>query len=203
VTVYVATKNAGKLRELRSIFAGSEWELATFPAYRDVDEGDDSYAGNAALKARALRMQLLEAGIMASVLGDDSGLEIASLGGRPGVRSARYGGETATWPQRRAALLAEAAASGSHDRRARFICALHYIDAGGAETSVRAVYDGMLADRERGAGGFSYDPIFLSPSHARTFAEIGDAEKNSISHRARAAGMLLESLSNAAGNRVR
>jgi XTP/dITP diphosphohydrolase len=201
VTVYVATKNAGKLRELFSIFGSCGWDLRTFPAYRDVVEGDDSYAANAALKARALQAQLRTAGIIGNVLGDDSGLEIAALHGRPGIRSARYGGETATWPERRAALLAEVAASGSGDHRARFVCALHFIDANGIETPVRAEYDGLLADREHGAGGFSYDPIFISPSHERTFAEIGDAEKNRISHRALAAEMLLVSLRG--GNPVR
>ena len=203
MTVYVATKNAGKLRELHAIFAGWGWKLSTFPAYRDVVEGDDSYAANAALKARALRAQLLSAGIAASVLGDDSGLEIMALGGRPGIRSARYGGENATWPQRRSALLAEAAASGSLDRRARFVCALHFIAADGSETPAWASYEGTLADRERGAGGFSYDPIFVSPADGRTFAEIDEDEKNSISHRARAAETLLAALSHAAGDRGR
>ena len=198
MTVYVATKNAGKLRELFAIFSGCGWQLSTFPDYRDVIEGDDSYAANAALKARALRTQLLTAGIAASVLGDDSGLEIAALDGRPGIRSARYGGETATWPQRRSALLSEAAASGSDDRRARFICALHFIAADGSETPVCGTYEGTLAEHERGAGGFSYDPIFVSPAHGRTFAEIDEAEKNSISHRARAAETLLAALSHAA-----
>ncbi len=203
MTVYVATKNAGKLRELREIFGEAGWVISTFADYRDVVEGDDSYAANAALKARALRTQLADAGIAASVLGDDSGLEIAALDGRPGIRSARYGGETATWPDRRSALLREAAASGSVDRSARFVCALHFIAADGSETAVFATYDGKLAEGERGAAGFSYDPIFVSPAHGRTFAEIDEAEKNAISHRARAARELLTSLSHTAGDRIR
>ncbi len=202
MTVYVATKNAGKLRELRAIFSPFDWDLLTFPDYSDVVEGDDSYAANAALKARALRAQLLSAGIAASVLGDDSGLEVAALDGRPGIRSARYGGESATWAERRSGLLAEAAASGSADRSARFVCALHFIAADGMETAVCASYHGTLAERERGVGGFSYDPIFVSPPHGLTFAQIDEVEKNSVSHRARAARALLTALSPKAGERA-
>ncbi len=202
MNLYIATKNAGKLRELRAIFAGSGWEVLTFSGYRDVAEGDESYADNAALKARALEAQLRAAGVYAAVLGDDSGLEVSALGGRPGVRSARYGGDGATWAERRAALLAEVAATRSPDRRARFVCALHYLAPDGSEVPVAADYEGLLSDAERGAGGFSYDPIFVSPAHGRTFAELAEDEKNRISHRARAVAALLAALTATAGDRA-
>jgi len=98
---FVATKNLGKLDEMKAIFAGSPLELDTYPLYADVAEGAESYAENAALKARALFKQLQDAGIRAAVIADDSGIEVAALDGRPGVLSARYGGPDATWPQRR------------------------------------------------------------------------------------------------------
>jgi XTP/dITP diphosphohydrolase len=194
IRTFVATKNAGKMRELCEIFAGSPLELKTFPEYRDVVEGETSYAENAGLKARALHAQLAACGIKSAVLGDDSGLEVAALGGRPGVLSARYGGGTATWAQRRAALLDELERSGSGDRSARFVCALHFISATGEERSVSADFSGAVAHAERGAAGFSYDPIFEIPSRGLTFAELTSGEKNAVSHRARAAAKLLQLL---------
>jgi len=159
-----------------------------------VVEGETSYADNAALKARALRGQLERAGIAGGVLGDDSGLEVGALDGRPGVLSARYGGANATWAERRRALLDEVARSGRADRSARFVCALHLIDVAGEEIAVRADLAGVVASAERGEAGFSYDPIFELPDRGRTFAELPSDEKNRISHRALAAGALLRVL---------
>ncbi len=192
--IYVATKNAGKLRELSAIFQDAGWQLTTLTDYRDVSEGDESYSANAALKARALREQLVKLGIAAAVLGDDSGLEVAALGGKPGVRSARYGGESASWPQRRSLLLAEVARDAAGDSSARFVCALHYIAPDGRETHVVSDYPGIVVKQERGERGFSYDSLFESPAHGLTFAELEEAEKNRISHRARAAASLLRAL---------
>jgi XTP/dITP diphosphohydrolase len=195
--VYVATKNPGKMRELREIFAGTSFEVDTFADYADVVEGENSYAENAALKARALRGQLEAAGIVAAVLGDDSGLEVRALGNRPGVLSARYGGPSATWSERRLALIGELAAAGSSDRSARFVCALHFIDADGIETATLETNAGEIAQEERGEAGFSYDPIFFVPERGVTFAELSTEEKNRISHRARAAAALLSALETA------
>jgi len=194
VIVYVATKNAGKFAELQAIFAQDHWELRPHPAYDDVAEGEGSYAENAALKARALWQAIARREPPAAVLGDDSGLEVAALGGRPGVRSARYGGPRATWAERRRSLLAELAASGSGDRRARFVCALHFIAPDGAETAVEAALEGFLADADRGSAGFSYDPIFVYPPLGATFGELDDAAKNGVSHRALAARKLVTEL---------
>ncbi len=192
--VYVATKNAGKMGELRDIFADTSFEVETYADYADVVEGETSYAKNAALKARALRGQLEAAGIEAAVLGDDSGLEVRALGNRPGVLSARYGGPDATWSERRRGLIGELAASGSSDRSARFVCALHFIDASGREAAVLETIEGEISPDERGEAGFSYDPIFLLPDRGVTFAELPADEKNRISHRARAAAALLTAL---------
>jgi XTP/dITP diphosphohydrolase len=192
--VYVATKNAGKLHELRQILAEYGWEAVAFPGYADVTEGEESYAQNAALKARALRSALDAAGIADPALGDDSGLEVLALGGRPGVLSARYGGAAASWAERRAHLLAETAdAGGGADRRARFVCALHWIDGDGTGLAVSGTLPGLIAQNQRGDGGFSYDAIF-EYADGRTFAELSEEEKNAVSHRARAVRALVGAL---------
>ncbi len=200
MTVYVATKNAGKLREFESLFAGSPLRPATFDAYADPVEGDSSYVENAALKARALHAQLRAAGIAGSVLADDSGLEVRALGGRPGVLTAYYGGPGLRWSERRRALLAElAACSGGADRWARFVCALHFIEARGHELATFGTVEGEIAPQERGELGFSFDPVFFYPPLGRTFAELSAAEKNGVSHRACAVAALLGAIRQHAG----
>jgi non-canonical purine NTP pyrophosphatase (RdgB/HAM1 family) len=188
VRVYAATKNVGKLRELKAIFATFGWEVVAFEGYEEPLEGETSYEENAALKARALAEQLQRAGVAdAAVVGDDSGLEVAALGGRPGVLSARYGPADATWSERRRALVEELAQTHATDRCARFVCAMHLVSPDGAEVAARGKVDGQIAESERGESGFSYDAIFLYPPLAKTFAELTEEQKNTISHRAAAA----------------
>jgi non-canonical purine NTP pyrophosphatase (RdgB/HAM1 family) len=194
VKVYLATKNAGKRAEFQALLAGTGMELLEFPGYRDVVEGESDYAENAALKARALREQLLDAGIEAAVLADDSGLEITALNGRPGVITAYYGGEHLTWPQRREYVLSEISQSGTDDRSGRFVCYLHFIDEYGTETAVDESIDGTIATRDRGEHGFSFDPIFVYPAAQKTFSELTQTEKNAVSHRRRAVSALLHKL---------
>ena len=191
---YAATGNAGKLRELREIFEPYGVAIDSWAPYTQPEETSDTYAGNATIKARALREQLAASGICAPVIADDSGLEISALGGRPGVHSARYGGDDATWAQRREILLREVANSRSDDRRARFVCVLCYIAPDGEEIYAEGFADGELSRDERGELGFSYDPIFYDPGEHATFAELSAARKNSVSHRARAAHALMEKL---------
>ncbi|MEA2687587.1 MAG: XTP/dITP diphosphohydrolase [Candidatus Eremiobacteraeota bacterium] len=195
--VYVATTNAGKLREMESLFGDAPFELATFDGYADPAEGDTSYADNAALKARALHAQLERAGRPASVVADDSGIEVFALDRRPGVLTAYYGGANLPWSERRRKLLAELAESGSSDRRARFVCALHFIDGRGRELATMGTVDGEIAPEERGELGFSFDPVFLYPPAGRTFAEMSAAEKNAVSHRAIAAAALVAAIARA------
>ncbi len=198
MTFVVATANAGKVHELRAIFDRRGIELALFPGYTSPVEGELSYTDNAALKARALHAILRAQGRPGSVLADDSGLEVAALSGRPGVTTADYGGAGATWPQRRSLLLAELAAVGPADRRARFVCAMHFIDADGREFGSFGTVDGAIAPAEAGELGFSFDPIFLYPPAGRTFAQLRDEEKNRISHRAIAAAAILAAIDAAA-----
>jgi XTP/dITP diphosphohydrolase len=194
VRIFVATRNAGKLREMEALFAGSGFTLATYDGYLEPVEGETSYAENAALKARTLHQQLREVDLPANVLADDSGLEVYALDGTPGVMTAYYGGVGLSWAERRRRLLSELDGSGLADRSARFVCALHFISDGGREFGALATVEGEIAREDRGEAGFSFDPIFLYPPAGRTFAEMDEAEKNRISHRAVAATGLLATL---------
>jgi XTP/dITP diphosphohydrolase len=199
--VYVATKNAGKLREMKALFGEAPLELTSFAEYEDPLEGDVSYADNAALKARALHAQLQRAGMPSNVLADDSGLEVYALDRRPGVLTAYYGGAGLPWPERRKKLLAELrealAGSPPADRRARFVCALHFIDAQGRELATMGTVDGEVAPEERGEAGFSFDPVFLYRPAGRTFAEMSAEEKDRVSHRGIAAAALVAAIKRA------
>lgn len=191
---YVASKNAGKLREMREIFAGSPLEIDVYPAYADVDEDATSYLGNAMLKARALEGQLRDADLYAAVLADDSGIEVDALAGRPGILSARYAGSTSTWDQRRGLLLSETHDVAEHLRTARFVCAMVLLLPQGEPHVAIGSVEGRITTHQIGLAGFGYDPIFYYPPLGRTFAELTAEEKNAVSHRRRAADALLASL---------
>lgn len=194
---YVATKNLGKLDELRAIFRASPLDLETYDDYADVEEGEADYVENALLKARALQAQLRAAGVSAAVLADDSGLEVEALDNRPGVLSARYAGEDATWADRRSALLGEMVDVHEEERAAHFVCVMALLLPSGEELIGEGVVDGRITTEERGVGGFGYDPIFFYPPSHKTFAELPAATKNHLSHRARAAEALLRALGRA------
>jgi XTP/dITP diphosphohydrolase len=181
----VATRNRGKVRELEVLLAGLPLRLRSLDEFADAPEAEETaatFAGNAALKAAeyAAQTQLW-------TLADDSGLEVAALGGAPGVYSARYGGAGLTMPQRVQLLLQEMVAVPDAERRARFVCALAVANPAAEIVFQTAGYcPGRLLRETRGAGGFGYDPIFIPDGHDRTFAELPADVKNSISHRARA-----------------
>ena len=170
---YVATRNEGKLVEIRAIFAGAPLEIATYPPYRDVVEGETSYVDNALLKARALADQLREAGIAgAAVLADDSGIEVEAMGNRPGVLSARYAGEGASWDERLAMMLGELRDVPDARRGGRFVCVMALVLPDGRELTGTGVVEGRIARDVDGAGGFGYDPIFYYPPRDCTFAQL-------------------------------
>jgi XTP/dITP diphosphohydrolase len=190
VDAYVATKNRDKLVEMQAIFAGSPLNLRTYAAYEDVVEGENSYAENALLKARALAWQLRDAGIADAVLADDSGIELDALGGRPGVLSARYA-EGATWAQRLERILGEVDAAPDAPRGGRFVCAMAMVLPSGEELAAGGIVEGTIAREPHGGGGFGYDPIFFYAPLGCTFAQLSFEEKNRVSHRRRAADALL------------
>ncbi len=168
--------------------------LEVYRQYCDVLEGATSFQENALLKARSLQEQLRREGMASAVLADDSGLEVDGLGGRPGVLSARYVGEGASWSQRRQVLLAEMCDVPDEQRNARFICVMALISSNGTAAIGRGIVPGRITREERGARGFGYDPVFIPAAETQTFAEMSEEKKNSISHRRAAADALLEML---------
>jgi len=176
--VVLCSRNANKARELAAL--GIELELLDADEY--PAEGDESYVDNARGKALYGR----EVGPAdAWMLGEDSGLEVAALGGAPGVRSARYGAEGGEAIER---LLLEL--EGVEDRRARYVCELVLLGPSGEELRGSGVLKGRIARGPRGSEGFGYDPVFLPGGEETTVAELGDAWKAGHSHRARAAADL-------------
>ena len=156
--------------------------LADFPAISLPAEGAVSYADNARLKARAVA---LATGHLA--LADDSGIEVDAMGGRPGVLSARYGGESLTDAARNALLLRELAAVPPARRTARYRCAVAICSPEGREATAEGTVEGILLDAPSGGrGGFGYDPLFFYPPLDATFADIPAAAKHAVSHRGRA-----------------
>jgi XTP/dITP diphosphohydrolase len=194
VITYLATKNAGKLQEIATLFAGSQLELRTYSDYRDPVEGSESYVDNALLKARALRSQLLAAGTDAAVLADDSGIELDALDGGPGVESARYAGEATSWPERLETMMAVVRGVPPGERGAGFVCIMALVLPGGREIVVEGEVRGVITTELRGTSGFGYDPIFFYPPLDKAFGEISEAEKNALSHRGNAARALLAAL---------
>ncbi len=183
-TVVVGTRNQHKLREIRQILGDVPLNLVSLDAFHDVPEVEETghtFEENAAQKAEAV------AQITGTwVLADDSGLEVAALGGRPGIFSARFAGAEAGDEANRRRLLAELDGVPAHARRARFVCVVA-IAAPGEETRLfRGTCEGVILDEMRGEGGFGYDPLFLIPAEGKTMAELTPERKNDLSHRGRA-----------------
>jgi XTP/dITP diphosphohydrolase len=186
----LATANAGKQRELAALLAprGLTLVLQSTLGIDSIAETGTTFEANALLKARhAARGARLPA------LADDSGLEVDALQGRPGVRSARYAGETASDADNNARLLAELAEVPPPHRGARYRCVLvlvrHAEDA--APLVASGSWEGRIATRPAGSGGFGYDPLFVPEGLALSAAEMPPEQKNALSHRARALATLL------------
>jgi XTP/dITP diphosphohydrolase len=181
----LGTRNPGKVKEITTILEGSGWTFSSLQEFDDVGpaaEDGVTYAENAIAKAR---FYAAATGMLA--LADDSGLEVAALGGAPGVYSARYAGDNASDADRRALLLSELAQANNQDRRARFVAAVAIADPNGEVLNVsEGICEGMITFEPRGTNGFGYDPLFIPDGYAETFAELSDDVKNRISHRARA-----------------
>lgn len=178
--IVLATKNKGKIKEMRELLAPMNIEvlsLADFSPVDDAEENGATFAENAMLKAR-----YYFAHTGTPCLADDSGLEVDALGGRPGVYSARYSGEDATDAANNAKVLREMEGIEKDKRTARFRCAMALVGEG-IELTTDGTCEGTLLTEEHGQGGFGYDPIFYVPKFDRTLAEMSSEEKNSISHR--------------------
>ena len=184
--IVLATHNPHKREELRNILlaeVGNEMEVLTLddihPPIGEIEETGATLEENALIKARAVhdRTKL-------PTVADDTGLEVEALHGAPGVYSARYSGEGATYASNVKKLLFEL--EGKGNRYAKFSTVIAYIGANGSEHLFRGEVNGVIAHAPRGTNGFGYDPIFIPEDGTKTFAEMGDEEKNAISHRGRA-----------------
>ena len=189
----VATKNDGKVGELKNLLADLPIELKSlsdFPLLRQVEETGETFTENAALKASGYARQT---GLWS--LADDSGLEVAALDGAPGVFSARYAGEKADDRENIEKLLRELGRNGDEIRAARFVCAMTIADdAGEIVFTAEDFCNGTIIDAPRGANGFGYDPVFVPVGYAETFGELPASVKQKISHRGRAAGKIIQYL---------
>jgi XTP/dITP diphosphohydrolase len=188
MALVVSTRNEHKLRELREALPGLELEPLPEGVELPPEDGE-TFAANALGKARAAHEAT---GLPA--IADDSGIEASALGGRPGVRSARYAGEDATDEENLQKLLDEV---GEEDRRVAYVCVIALVG-DGAEQTFEGRCEGELVHEPRGDGGFGYDPAFLpddtGPEDERTMAELAPDEKHAISHRGKAARGLLTAL---------
>jgi XTP/dITP diphosphohydrolase len=183
-TILVATTNPGKLREIRRILDGLPHELKTLTDFPDVSVAEEtgaSFAENARQKA------LHYAGLTGMLtLAEDSGFEIDALCGEPGIYSARYLREDATYDERFADIYRRVRERGTNDRTARFVCALAVVKSSDVMFETVATVEGRLADAPAGPNGFGYDPVFFYPPYGRTFGEVSDEEKTAVSHRGQA-----------------
>lgn len=191
--VIFATKNKNKMKEIREILAGKDYEILSMEeAGIDIDVVEDgtTFEENALIKSRTIRDFAKDA----IVLSDDSGLEIDYLNGAPGIYSARFVGEDTPYSIKNQIILNKLEGVPDEDRTARFVCAVAAAFPDGTEQVVRGTIEGMIGYESAGANGFGYDPIFFVPEYRCTTAEMSPEQKNKISHRGKALRMIAEYL---------
>lgn len=182
--IVLATRNRGKIRELRTLLADMPVRVLTlddYPAIPPLAETGETFEANAISKATTVARLT---GRIA--LADDSGLEVDALGGAPGVNSATFLGPHATDADRCAWVLARMLGVEEERRSARFRAVVAVSTPDGTVSMFEGTCEGRIADAPRGTGGFGYDPIFYIPEHGRTMGELSLESKNAISHRSRA-----------------
>mgnify|MGYP000152574151 CR=1 FL=1 len=182
--VIVATRNKGKIREIRDALKGLNlriYGLSDFPDVPEIEEDGDSFAENALKKARFYAKYFGKL-----TLADDSGLEVDRLKGLPGVYSARYAGERASSQENNQKLLREIQGVPISKRGARFRCMIAMKPPEGKEAIAEGSCKGRIGFKEKGRKGFGYDPLFILPKDGKTMAELSLEEKNRVSHRGKA-----------------
>ena len=190
--VVIATGNKGKVKEFKKLLKGcfdKVYSAAELGIPTDVEETGGTFAENSLIKARHVKALTSMA-----ALADDSGLMVDCLDGAPGAYSARYAGENADDQSNRKKLFSEM--RGAADRSARFVCALTLILPDGEIITADGETKGHITESEEGSNGFGYDVMFFSDELGKSFGMADDAEKNSVSHRAKAAAALAEKLKN-------
>ncbi len=188
----LATRNLDKVKEIRAFLDGLGHRILTleaFPSVPEVVEDGDSYEANAMKKALTVSKYT---GKMS--LADDTGLEVDALQGQPGLFSARFAGEDATYADNRRKLLSLMKDVPSQQRTARFRCVMVLAKPEGKARTVEGVVEGSITLEEKGEGGFGYDPVFYLPEVGKTLAQLTFEEKNKVSHRARALEKIREIL---------
>lgn len=192
---WIATSNLGKLREYERLLDGLGLEvksLKDFPTFTSPPENGKTFLDNARIKARSFHAVKPTDW----VLGEDSGLEVTGLNGMPGVFSARYAGDHARDIENTQKVLKMLALRSPMQRQAQFKTVIVLLSPDGKEHSAEGVLKGNIIDKIRGTGGFGYDPIFIPEGETRTLAELTIAEKNQMSHRAKAFAQLRGLLEN-------
>lgn len=180
----VATRNRGKIREIREALKGLGiriYALSDFDGVAEIEEDGKSFTENALKKARFYSKVFGKL-----TLADDSGLEVECLKGMPGIYSARYAGERASNRENNQKLLKEMEGIPLSKRGARFKCVMALVSPDGKEAMTEGSCRGRIGMRERGRRGFGYDPLFILPKYGKTMAQLPLKEKNRISHRGKA-----------------
>ena len=188
--IVVATKNQGKLREIKAILSDKEYEIVSMSDEGidiEVDENADTFSGNATKKAVEIMKACNEI-----TLADDSGLVVEALDGAPGIYSARYSGEHGDDLQNNLLLLKNM--ENETNRKAKFVCAMTLAFPDGKIINVEGEFHGLIDYEMKGSGGFGYDVLFYLPEYGMTSAEISSEEKNKISHRSKALQLIKEKL---------
>ena len=186
----VATKNSGKLNEIKEILKDTEYDVVSMIdiGYNDeIEENGATFEENAMIKASALYQFCGQ-----TVLADDSGLEVDALGGAPGIYTARFAGEGATDLQKIEKLLDLLKDVPFENRKARFVCSIALILDNGEKFVVKETCEGYINERLEGSNGFGYDPIFYVAQYKKTMAQLDVEIKNSISHRGKALKKMLQ-----------
>ena len=195
----LATRNPGKIAEIRAILSSLPVELVTLEGLPEIGSAEEdglTFEQNAAKKA----LHVWKATGLAA-LADDSGLEVDALGGRPGILSARFAGEEATHAENNRKILALLSGVPPERRRARFVCVAALAKPDVEVVLTRGEVEGVISETPAGSRGFGYDPVFYLPAYGRTIAELDEATKNNISHRAGALRAMRPVIQALAGNR--
>ena len=183
MTIVLASNNAGKIKEIQELLDGHEiLSLEDIGFLDEIVEDGDTFLDNALIKAKTVSNFLKEKGLNYPVLADDSGLCVPSLGGKPGIYSARYAGDHDAAASRKKLI---SRLQNQNDRSAYFICQVIYYQGDDYKSFEGRTY-GTILEEEKGSNGFGYDSIFLSDDLHKSFGESSDEEKNKVSHRGRA-----------------
>ncbi len=195
-TLILATKNAGKVREIKDITGGLCNVLTMTEAGIDIeiDETGNTFTENAQIKARAVWEARRAAGFNDTVISDDSGIEIDFFDRQPGIYSSRWLGEDTPYTEKNQIILDQMINVPEEKRTTRYVCAMVAVLPDGRELSVLETCEGLIDHEPKGENGFGYDPIFYIPQTGLTFAEMTAEAKHEISHRGKALRALAQML---------